>query len=55
MSELSTIGRALVRIADCLERIEKVLPGCNREALRDEVKEILTALLSCENTPVEYK
>ena len=55
MIELSTISRALVRIADCLERMEKVLPGCSREALRDEVNDMLTDLLSCDNTPVEYK
>ena len=55
MSALSTISGALVRIADCLERLEKALPGCNQEALRGEVKDVLTSLLSCENTPVEYK
>lgn len=32
---------ALTRIADCLERIEKALPGGNQEALQAEVKRLL--------------
>lgn len=45
------IGESLIRIAECLERIEKALPGCNQEALH----EALIAELSSSRTPVRYK
>ena len=38
MSGTSEIRETLDRIADCLERIEKALPGCNQEALREAVE-----------------
>ena len=51
MGEATEIRKTLDRIADCLERIEKTLPGYNQEALREavekEVKRIFTALFIC--------
>lgn len=46
---------ALDRIADSLGRIEKVLPGCNQEALREEIKKGIISVLASERTHVEYK
>ena len=54
MGEATEIRKTLDRIADCLERIEKTLPGYNQEALREavekEVKRIFTALSSSVHT-----
>lgn len=41
----------LTRIAECLERIEKALPGGNQEALERD----LISLLTSEHTHAEYK
>ena len=38
MGEATEIRKTLDRIADCLERIEKTLPGYNQEALREAVE-----------------
>ena len=50
---------ALERIAECLERIEKALPGCNQEALskavEGEVNKIFTSLASSVHTHELYK
>ena len=37
MGEATEIRKTLDRIVDCLERIEKTLPGYNQEALREAV------------------
>lgn len=59
MSVTSEIRETLDRIADSLERIEKALPGCNQEALREavekEVKRIFTSLSSSVHTHELYK
>ncbi len=52
---MESIQEAVIRIADCLERIEKMLPGGNQEAFREDVKKAITDLLTSERTPVEYK
>ena len=45
----------LTRIAECLERIEKVLPGGNQEALQAEVRKAVISVLASERTHLEYK
>lgn len=52
MHELCTV---LERIADCLDRIEKALPGCNQEALREEIKKGIISDLASGRTHLEYK
>ncbi len=52
MHELCAV---LERIADCLDRIAKSLPGCNQEAIREEVKEAIISVLASERTHLEYK
>lgn len=59
MGEATEIRKTLDRIVDCLERIEKTLPGYNQEALREavekEVKRIFTSLSSSVHTHELYK
>lgn len=52
---MEQLVEVLTRIANCLERIEEALLGCHQEALREEIKNTLTSLLSCERTHLEYK
>lgn len=52
MQELCVV---LERIAECLERIEKTLTGCNQEAFREEVKKAVISALASEHTRLEYK
>ena len=56
--ELTLIAEQLRSIANSLERIEKTLPGCNQESLREEIKKCLTSILASEctqRTHLEYK
>ena len=59
MGEKESIQDAVVRIADCLERIEKALPGCSQEALSGiveaEIKRVFTTFDQAARTPLEYK
>lgn len=52
---METICESLERIADSLERIEKALPSCNQEALREEIKKGIISVLASERTHLEYK
>lgn len=55
---MDTLVDILERIAGSLERIEKALPGCNQEALREEIKTCLSSILASEcaqRTHLEYK
>lgn len=45
----------LTRITECLERIEKALPGGNQEALQAKVKKAVISVLASERTHLKYK
>lgn len=58
MGEKESIQNAVVRIADCLERIEKALPGCSQEALSKIVEREISQMFqfaASAHTHVEYK
>lgn len=52
---MDTLVDVLKRIAESLERIEEALPGCNQEALREEIKKGIISVLASERTHLEYK